>query len=147
MKLLPSLLAGALMLGLAGVAEAGTATTTFPVTATVVPACAVSAQNITFPSVGNISSASGFTGVQAQTTLNLECNYGRKNDHCIRSFPGCRTDDPLGHQSPEPGQGHRRGLWSAKPDGLRSDPCPKQRSRRRLLRPRHRQCFLLRTHP
>jgi spore coat protein U-like protein len=39
-----------------------------------VPACAVSAQNITFPSVGNISSASGFTGVQAQTTLNLECN-------------------------------------------------------------------------
>lgn len=74
MKLIPSLLAGALALGMTGVAVAGTATTTFPVTATVDSACSVVAQNLQFPNVGNISAESGFAGASAQTSIYLTCN-------------------------------------------------------------------------
>lgn len=75
MKLVPSLLAGALLLaGLTGSAIAGTATTTIPVTATVIPACAISAANMNFTAVGNISSSSGFTGSTSQTSLTVTCN-------------------------------------------------------------------------
>jgi spore coat protein U-like protein len=68
-----------MLAGLTGAAVAGTSSATFPATATVVPACAVSAANLQFANVGNISSASGFAGSQAQTTISLACNDATLN--------------------------------------------------------------------
>lgn len=62
-----------------GSAFAGQSTATIPVTATVVPACSISAQNLQFADVGNISAESGFAGEQAQTTLSLTCNSSGMN--------------------------------------------------------------------
>lgn len=74
MKLVPSLLAGALLVGLTGSAFAGEASSTIPVTATVIPACAITAANMQFAAVGNISPESGFAGETTQAVLALTCN-------------------------------------------------------------------------
>ena len=56
-KLAASLAATALLTGLASTAQAATTTTTFPVTATVIKACVVSAGGLTSPPDRAITSA------------------------------------------------------------------------------------------
>ncbi|MDG2514381.1 spore coat U domain-containing protein [Sphingobium yanoikuyae] len=71
-KLAASLAAAALLTGLAGTAQAATTTTTFPVTATVIKACVVSATALAF---GNYDpTATGPT--DATSTLSILCTVG-----------------------------------------------------------------------
>jgi len=79
MKLIPSLLAGALALGMTGAAVAGTATTSLPVTATITQACAITATNMQFADLTSLSADSGFTGATSQTNIALTCNDANMN--------------------------------------------------------------------
>jgi spore coat protein U-like protein len=76
-KLLPSLLAGALLLGLTGSAVAGSASTSLTAGVTVAQACQISATPMSFGSVGLFSDAthgiSGADHVPAQNALTLYC--------------------------------------------------------------------------
>ncbi len=69
-------------------------TTTMQVTATITPACTVQATDMQFPSSGNLSPASGFTGAAAQSTITLTCNDYRNATVELTKSPMVRAGAP-----------------------------------------------------
>lgn len=76
-KLIPSLLAGALLIGLAGTATAGTTSTTFNAGVTINQACEVAGTPVDFGSIGILADAAnnvpGADNLQVTSTLSLNC--------------------------------------------------------------------------
>ena len=76
-KLIPSLLAGALLLGLTGAATAGTASAAFTAGVTVNTACQVSGTPVNFGSIGILADAgnniAGADNLQVTSTLTFNC--------------------------------------------------------------------------
>jgi spore coat protein U-like protein len=77
-------LAGAAVCGVAGIAFAGTSTTTFDVTATVLAVCDVTASDLAF---GNYDPNSG-TPNDASTTLSVTCSNGETYDIALDEGAG-----------------------------------------------------------
>ena len=76
-KLIPSLLAGALLIGLAGTATAGTTSATFTAGVTINQACEVAGTPVDFGSIGILADAAngvpGADNLQVTSTITLNC--------------------------------------------------------------------------
>ena len=69
-------------------------TTSMQLTATITPACTVQATDMQFPSSGDLSPASGFTGAAAQSMITLTCNDYRTATVELTKSPMVRAGAP-----------------------------------------------------
>jgi spore coat protein U-like protein len=85
-------ISSAIALTLAGKAEAGTATSSFSVTATVVNSCVVAANSLAFPSYVPTTT----TATTGSTTLNVTCTLGAPYTIALSDGSGTGADATAG---------------------------------------------------